>query len=130
MAPTVILGAGIIGVSTAYYLSRHHPDPSGIHLVEPSPELFASASGQAGGFLARDWFAPAVAALGALSFDEHRRLAGECRGRETWGYAPATCVSYAAASAAEGGGEGARGEDWCVLFCCSVEKVSCDGRGC
>ncbi|KAH6628623.1 FAD dependent oxidoreductase [Chaetomium tenue] len=107
--PTVILGAGIIGVSTAYYLSEHQ-DPATVHLVEPSPELFSSASGFAGGFLAKDWFGPSLSALGALSFEEHRRLAEEHGGRETWGYSPATCVSYAASAAAHD--SQARGDDW------------------
>jgi glycine/D-amino acid oxidase-like deaminating enzyme len=106
---TVILGAGIIGVSTVYYLSQHQ-DPSSIHLVEPSPELFSSASGYAGGFLAKDWFAPSVSALGALSFEEHRRLAEEHGGREKWGYSPATCVSYAASAAVRDSQK--RGDDW------------------
>ncbi len=108
---TVILGAGIIGVSTAYYLSKHQ-EPSSIHLVEPSPDLFSSASGYAGGFLAKDWFAPSVSALGALSFEEHRRLAEEHGGRERWGYSPATCISYAAS--ADGRGSQERGDDWYV----------------
>ncbi|KAK4133353.1 FAD dependent oxidoreductase [Trichocladium antarcticum] len=106
---TVILGAGIIGVSTAYYLAQHQ-DPSSIHLVEPSPELFSSASGYAGGFLASNWFAPSLAALGAFSFNEHRRLAQEHGGREKWGYSPATCVSYAASAAARD--DQKRGDDW------------------
>ena len=116
MPSTVILGTGIIGLSTAYYLSllaESDPDttptadnpytsaqPSShaadtkheIHLVEPSPELFASASGKAAGFLARDWFAPAVAPLGELSFDLHRKLAEEHGGRERWGWCES--VSY------------------------------------
>lgn len=52
---TVILGAGIIGLSTAYYLA-HAPDvdPTSIHIVESAEELFCSASGLAGGFLAED----------------------------------------------------------------------------
>jgi glycine/D-amino acid oxidase-like deaminating enzyme len=108
-SPTVILGTGIIGVSTAYYLSQHQ-DPATIHLVESSPELFSSASGFAGGFLAKDWFGPSLSALGALSFEEHRRLAEEHGGREAWGYSPATCVSYAASAAARD--SQARGDDW------------------
>ena len=107
---TVILGAGIIGVSTAYYLSEHQ-EPSSIHLVEPSPELFSSASGHAGGFLAKDWFGPSLAALGALSFEEHRRLAEEHGGKEKWGYSPATCVGYVA-SATGHDTQAARGDDW------------------
>ncbi|KZL84632.1 fad dependent oxidoreductase superfamily [Colletotrichum incanum] len=96
MSNTVILGSGIIGVSIAYYLADHQPG-STIHLVEPSPELFASASGYAGGFLARDWFSPASAALGALSFDEHGKLAEEHNGREKWGWSTSTTFSHSAA---------------------------------
>ena len=52
---TVIIGAGIIGCATAYYLSRSgNTKPDTIHLIEASPELFASASGKAAGFLASD----------------------------------------------------------------------------
>ncbi|KAL1650268.1 hypothetical protein SLS58_001079 [Diplodia intermedia] len=84
---TVILGAGIVGLSTAYYLA-HAPDvdPSTIHIVESAAELFCSASGLAGGFLAEDWFAPSVAPLGALSFRLHKELAEQHDGRNKWGY--------------------------------------------
>jgi glycine/D-amino acid oxidase-like deaminating enzyme len=52
---TVILGSGIIGLSTAYYLSESgNTDPKEIHLVDTSPELFYCASGLAGGFLVAD----------------------------------------------------------------------------
>jgi len=52
---TVIIGAGIIGCATAYYLSRSgNTKPDTIHLIEASPELFASASGKGAGFLASD----------------------------------------------------------------------------
>lgn len=108
MTTTVILGTGIIGVSTAHYLSQTHP-PSSIHLVEPSPTLFASASGFAAGFLAKDWFSPSVAAVGELSFEEHTRLAEEYRGQEKWGYMRSSGVSY---TAGRGGKKGGRGDDW------------------
>ncbi|RYO88392.1 hypothetical protein DL766_003071 [Monosporascus sp. MC13-8B] len=45
--------------------------------VEPSPELFVSASGYAGRFAAKDWFSPASVALGPLSFEEHCKHALE-----------------------------------------------------
>ncbi|KAG0645083.1 oxidoreductase [Hyphodiscus hymeniophilus] len=109
MNTTVILGTGIIGVSTAYYLSQAQP-PSSIHLVEPSPVLFASASGFAAGFLAKDWFSPSVAAVGALSFEEHSRLAEEFDGREKWGYMKSSGVSYTAGR--RDGETKARGDDW------------------
>ncbi|PNH54336.1 hypothetical protein VD0003_g3190 [Verticillium dahliae] len=94
MNTTVILGSGIIGVSTAYYLSETQP-PLSIHLVEPSPEFFSSASGFAGGFLAKDWFASRLASLGELSFNEHKRLAAENDGRQNWGYAKSDTFSHA-----------------------------------
>jgi len=93
MDSTFIIGSGIIGVATAYYLSDHQP-PSSIHLVEPCPELFASASGFAGGFLAKDWFEPETASLGDLSFSQHRKLAEENDGRTRWGYSASTSFSH------------------------------------
>lgn len=104
----VIIGAGIIGVSTAYYLSEHQPG-STIHLVEASPELFSSASGYAGGFLAKDWFSPAIASLGALSFEQHRLLAEKYGGRKKWGYSPTTSISYTSKPST---GPRERGDDW------------------
>lgn len=107
-SPTIILGSGIIGLSTAYYLSLTHPTPSSIHVVDPSTTLFSCASGFAGGFLALDWFSPPVSALGKLSFEEHARLAGEFGGAERWGYRTSTALSYATGPR----GEATRGEDW------------------
>ncbi|KAL8729576.1 MAG: hypothetical protein Q9166_004656 [cf. Caloplaca sp. 2 TL-2023] len=92
---TVIIGAGIIGSSTAYYLSQSDTSPSSIHLIESSPQWFASASGYAAGFLARDWFSPASASLGRLSFDLHKKLAKEHNGYEKWGYSRSTATSLA-----------------------------------
>jgi glycine/D-amino acid oxidase-like deaminating enzyme len=109
MTTTVILGTGIIGVSTAYYLSQSQ-SPSSIHLVEPSPTLFASASGFAGGFLAKDWFSPSVAAVGALSFAEHKKLAEEFGGREKWGYMQSKGISYT--TGRRDGKKVGRGDDW------------------
>jgi glycine/D-amino acid oxidase-like deaminating enzyme len=55
MSGIVIIGAGIIGCSTAYYLSEStRTQAQRIHLVEISPELFHCASGLAGGFIAAD----------------------------------------------------------------------------
>jgi glycine/D-amino acid oxidase-like deaminating enzyme len=82
---TVILGGGIIGTSIAYYLSANQPEGE-IHIIEQSPELFSAASGYAAGFLARDWFVPSLAPLGALSFDLHKKLAAENDGQKNWGF--------------------------------------------
>jgi glycine/D-amino acid oxidase-like deaminating enzyme len=55
MSNTVILGSGIIGVSTAYYLSQSsNTPPDSIHLVDPIAEFFHCASGFAGEYLASD----------------------------------------------------------------------------
>ncbi|KAI1392544.1 nucleotide-binding domain-containing protein [Hypoxylon trugodes] len=118
MATTVILGAGIIGTSTAYYLSKHQPGSS-IHLVEPSPELFASASGYAGGFLAKDWFSPAVAELGALSFEEHRKFAEQEDGARKWGYSRSTSISLSQAAKS-----GKRVDVWCREGASRAEAAS------
>lgn len=104
---TVILGSGIIGLSTAYYLSES-VDPRSIHLVDSSPRLFASASGYAGGFLAADWFSPAVVELGRLSFAEHKRLADKFNGSEKWGYLPGTALNYVPGDETSN----KRGDDW------------------
>ena len=94
--PTIIIGAGIIGLSTAYYLSQSDsPVEHDIHLIEASPELFASASGYAAGFLAADWFAPPLSKLGKLSFDLHKQLAEQHNGHEAWGYSQSIGTSFA-----------------------------------
>lgn len=91
---TVIIGAGIIGCATAYYLAASgNTRPDTIHLIEASPELFASASGKAAGFVAPDWFEPATSSLGALSFRLHQELAAQYNGHDTWGYSPSTATS-------------------------------------
>ena len=105
---TLILGAGIIGLSTAYYLSLTSPDPSAIHLLDAAPALLTTASGYAGGFLASDWFSAPTASLGALSFALHAELAAEFNGRERWGYSRSTGTSL---TYGDGGGR-ARGDDW------------------
>ena len=54
-ANTVIVGSGIIGLATAYYLSDSpRTQAQSIHLVDSAQELFECASGYAGGFLAAD----------------------------------------------------------------------------
>ncbi|KAF2209637.1 hypothetical protein CERZMDRAFT_113937 [Cercospora zeae-maydis SCOH1-5] len=104
---TVIFGAGIIGVATAFYLSESSSHSGTIHLVEASPELFASASGKAGGLVAEDWFGPAAAELGVLSFRLHQELATEYDGGKRWGYARTTGTSVVV-----GKSEQKKGETW------------------
>lgn len=109
---TVILGCGIIGLCTAYFLTETgNTEPTSIHMIDSSPELFHCASGFAGGYLAADWFAPSVRSLGALSFKLHAELASTHAGRSTWGYAPSTGISLTQDSESESAVSGS-GEDW------------------
>jgi glycine/D-amino acid oxidase-like deaminating enzyme len=108
---TVIIGGGIIGTSIAYHLSGLSEDPSSIHIIESSSKMFSSASGYAAGFLAKDWFSPPAAELGALSFDLHKKLAGEHGGANRWGYVSSTALSLAI-NEDVGVGNGQREGDW------------------
>ncbi|KAJ5261301.1 hypothetical protein N7478_011896 [Penicillium angulare] len=106
---TVILGGGIIGTSIAYHLSKSQPETE-IHIIEQSSQLFSSASGYAGGFLARDWFAPSLASLGALSFDLHHRLSSEKDGAKKWGFMKGTAFNLDSVPNQRRGGAGS--DDW------------------
>jgi glycine/D-amino acid oxidase-like deaminating enzyme len=60
----VIIGGGIAGLSTAYYLIHHptlklHPDAK-VTVVEGTG-VASAASGYSGGFLAKDWHGSATA---------------------------------------------------------------------
>jgi len=109
---TVILGGGIIGLSTAYYLSQSRPTSTqaAIHILDSSSTLLTSASGYAGGFVALDWFSAPVAPLGALSFALHRDLAEQHDGRRKWGYGASTAYSMSVEQVGVGSGE--KGGDW------------------
>ncbi|KAJ9651614.1 hypothetical protein H2198_009117 [Neophaeococcomyces mojaviensis] len=111
---TVIVGGGIIGLSTAYCLSLLQPELASnhqIHIVDSASELLLSASGHSGGFLAKDWFSPAVSSLGALSFHLHKELAQAHDGPRNWGYAPSTAYSLAIEERGVGSKKN-KGKDW------------------
>ncbi|OQV04146.1 hypothetical protein CLAIMM_09074 [Cladophialophora immunda] len=81
----VIVGGGIIGCTTAYFLTRHpkyNPDLHSIHLLEATG-IASGASGKAGGLLAL-WAYPSC--LVPLSFRLHAELAKEHGGEQRWGY--------------------------------------------
>jgi len=115
---------GIIGVATAYHLSRLSPSLT-IHLLDSSHSLFASASGNAAGFIARDWFPPATESLGALSFDLHKQLAEEYDGSRLWGYSPSTTLSLPEALRAS---DGKRGQDWLLEGVSRSASAVADGQ--
>jgi len=71
----VVVGGGIIGCSTAYYLTKlGHKNVT----VLESVEVAHAASGRAGGFLALDWCdSGKTGALARRSFELHESLASE-----------------------------------------------------
>ncbi|WEW61509.1 hypothetical protein PRK78_006999 [Emydomyces testavorans] len=86
----VVIGGGIIGCSTAYYLTRHPSYDSSKHkiILLEATEIAGGASGKAGGLLAL-WAYPSQ--IVPLSFRLHAQLADEHNGKETWGYRRVTC---------------------------------------
>ncbi|KAI0342465.1 FAD dependent oxidoreductase [Trametopsis cervina] len=90
----VIIGGGIIGCTTAYYLS-HHPAYSSntkITLIEASKAGVAQgASGKAGGLVAK-WAYPKE--LVNISFPEHVKLAEKHDGAKRWGWRFVGCGSW------------------------------------
>ena len=90
-----IVGGGIIGCTTAYYLS-HHPsfrsDIDEITILEASTTGVAQgASGKAGGLIAK-WAFPRE--LVDVSFPEHVRLAELHNGAERWGWRYLNCGDW------------------------------------
>ncbi|ORY25520.1 putative cytoplasm protein [Naematelia encephala] len=85
----VIIGAGIVGCSTAYFLVQNEllQEETTVTLVEGT-EVAAGASGYAGGFLAKgaEWHRPETVDLSQVSFDLHRELAERYAGETKWGY--------------------------------------------
>jgi glycine/D-amino acid oxidase-like deaminating enzyme len=108
----VICGGGVIGVCTAYFLSRRGID---VTVVERT-EVAAAASGKAGGFLALDWCAGTpLDALARRSFALQAALPSEIAG--DWGYRRMTAYS--------GSGQdlGVAEEWWCTIShlpCCGA----------
>lgn len=89
MHDVVIIGAGIVGCSTAYYLRQIGGGALSITIVD-KVGLAAAASGRAGGFLARDCRAApegAEAPLARHSFALHAELARQF-GAASLGYRP------------------------------------------
>ena len=87
----VIAGAGVIGVSTAYYLAKDFGVAS--TLIDPTGRIAPAASGKAGGFLALDWndHSP-VGPLTRRSFALHQEIADEL-GADKIQYRRLECVT-------------------------------------
>jgi glycine/D-amino acid oxidase-like deaminating enzyme len=94
------LGGGIIGCTTAYFLTRHpsyDPAKHKITLLEAS-KIAGGASGKAGGLLAL-WAYPS--SLVPLSYKLHAELAKEHNGAERWGYRAIHCGQLSAKGQAQ-----------------------------
>mmetsp|Transcript_31617 Transcript_31617/g.87239 ORF Transcript_31617/g.87239 Transcript_31617/m.87239 type:complete len:344 (+) Transcript_31617:68-1099(+) len=88
MATVVVVGGGVVGAATAYYLSERGQK---VKLVEKC-NVACHSSGKAGGFLALDWHGSGPgAALAKRSFSLHEQLA-ETFGEEKVGYRRMNCV--------------------------------------
>ncbi|KAL9027171.1 MAG: hypothetical protein Q9196_004269 [Gyalolechia fulgens] len=91
----VIIGGGIIGCTSAYFLSRHpayDPSKHRITLLEAS-KIAGGASGKAGGLLAL-WAYPRN--IVPLSYRLHAELAKEHGGESRWGYRRIHCGQLSA----------------------------------
>ena len=84
-------GGGVIGCSTAYFLTRHPYYSLSVHsiiLLEAS-RIAGGSSGKAGGLLA-EWATPKC--LAPLSFKTHRALAEKHGGDRIWGHRNIYCA--------------------------------------
>ena len=98
-------GGGIIGCTSAYYLTRHpsyDPARHSITLLEAS-KIAGGASGKAGGLLAL-WAYPSN--IVPLSYRLHAELAKEHGGGERWGYRRIHCGQLTAKGRALGPADG------------------------
>ncbi|XP_076926849.1 D-amino-acid oxidase-like [Bidens hawaiensis] len=92
----LVCGGGVIGVCTAYFLSKKG---AAVTLIEQS-SIACAASGKAGGFLALDWCdGGPVSSLARASFNLHRTLAEELNGKESYGYRPVNTLSLSVTEA-------------------------------
>ncbi|KWU42748.1 FAD dependent oxidoreductase [Rhodotorula sp. JG-1b] len=100
-----VIGGGIIGTCTAFWLGRLASAtttasggrglPVQVTLIEGS-EIAAGASGKAGGLVALDWHGPATASLAKLSYNLHAQLAKQLDGENKWGYRKLDTLSISA----------------------------------
>lgn len=83
---TVIIGGGIIGLSTAYYLALAQNRGNNIFIVDISADVVSAASGKSNGVLPDYDFENPIIELAHLSWKLHEKLAQSYNGPMTWGY--------------------------------------------
>ena len=87
----LIAGAGIIGISTAYYLHKNHGIRS--TLIDVTGTIAPAASGKAGGFLALDWNdGSPTGPLTRRSFALHQEIANDL-GADSIQYRRLSCAA-------------------------------------
>ncbi|GFZ46516.1 hypothetical protein JCM24511_04763 [Saitozyma sp. JCM 24511] len=81
----VIVGGGIVGITTAYYLlsNPNFPHPTQVTLIEPV-DVAHAASGRAMGMIGRDWQESSTRQLAQLSWQCYEELAAKFGGCEAW----------------------------------------------
>ncbi|WWC89932.1 uncharacterized protein L201_004861 [Kwoniella dendrophila CBS 6074] len=83
----VIIGGGICGVSTAYFLATHTARlPTTKITILEGNKIASAASGYSGGFLAKDWHGSATSDLSEMSYNLHEELSNKFNGQKEWGY--------------------------------------------
>lgn len=86
----IVIGGGIIGCTSAYFLTRHpsfDPQKHTVTLLEAT-KIAGGASGKAGGLLAL-WAYPS--SIVPLSYRLHKQLSDKHAGEERWGYRAVHC---------------------------------------
>ena len=73
-----VIGGGIVGCSTAYYLTKLHKDQVNVTLIEKY-KIAGCASGKAGGFLAGNWGDDETNQLHQKGFQLHEQIAKELK---------------------------------------------------
>lgn len=104
-ASVVVVGGGIVGVSTAYFLAKR--GARDVVLVEQT-RIGAAASGKAGGFLAAGWAGGASDALHRAGFALHADLAKDLR-LESYRALPTMQVGHRKSKAKTSGSGGGTG---------------------
>lgn len=108
-------GGGIIGCTSAYFLTRHPAFNPSLHTITilEATSIASGASGKAGGLLAL-WAYPAC--IVPLSYKLHAELAQEHNGAQRWGYRVLHCGSIDAKGKKLDAGDGSEvvegGEQW------------------
>jgi glycine/D-amino acid oxidase-like deaminating enzyme len=103
----VVCGGGVIGASTAYFLSRRGVE---VIVVERTGVACAS-SGKAGAFLALDWNdGSPLGKLARRSFALHAQLADEID--DDWGYQRVTTYGAVASAGRRSGGQPGPSRHW------------------